>query len=418
MEQDTFIWATGIEDTFVVQPHPRTGRILDEYELTQHYRFWREDLERAAQLGVRFMRYGIPWHRVEPAPGRFDWAWTDRVLEHMVVRLGITPIVDLVHYGTPPWLEQQFFTPAYPQRVETYVRAFVERYRSLSRYYTPLNEPSIHARYCGLLGIWPPYARSWRGYVRVMLQLCRGIAGATRAIRELVPDAVVVHVEAGALYRTHDPALQQHVELRDHANYLGLDLLYGRVTRQHPLWSWLVERLRVGESELTWFAEEGKAFRADWIGVNYYPQWSTHELYCRNGVLDERLPNLGADGLERLLRVYHARTGAPVFISECAARGAVALRARWMDASIGRVCHLHQSGFPVIGYTWWPLFSLVTWTYLRGRYPLERYLAHMGLWDLRRAPDGTLERCRTPLVDRFAEYVRTGLCRAAGRNPL
>jgi|DewCreStandDraft_5_1066085.scaffolds.fasta_scaffold00194_21 beta-glucosidase len=418
MAQPTFIWATGIEDTFVTQPHPRTGRTLDEYELTQHYRFWREDLDRAAELGVRFMRYGIPWHRVEPAPGRFEWSWTDRVLEYMVARLGITPIVDLMHYGTPLWLERQFLSPDYPQRVEAYVRAFLERYRSLSRYYTPLNEPSINARYSGLLGIWPPYARSWRGYVQVLLQLCRGIVGTARAIRELVPDAVLVHVEAGAIYRTQDPSLQPQVELRDHANYLGLDLLYGRVTPEHPLWCWLVDRLRVSERELTWFCAEGAGFRADWIGVNYYPQWSTHELYRRGDTLDERLPNLGADGLEHLLRIYHARTGAPVFISECAARGAVAVRARWMDEAIARVCRLHQNGFPVIGYTWWPLFSLVTWTYLRGRYPLDRYLAHMGLWDLRGAPDGTLERRRTPLVDRFREYVLHGLCRAPRHNPL
>ncbi|MER3406713.1 MAG: hypothetical protein C4289_17395, partial [Chloroflexota bacterium] len=75
-----------------------------------------------------------------------------------------------------------------------------------------------------------------------------------------------------------------------------------------------------------------------------------------------------------------------------------------MDASIGRVCHLRQSGFPVIGYTWWPLFSLVTWTYLRGRYPLERYLAHMGLWDLRRAPDGTQADMDSPIATVMRQF--------------
>jgi len=42
-----FRFAVGIEDTFV--PHGFPGhRALDEYELTQHYRFWSEDLGLAA----------------------------------------------------------------------------------------------------------------------------------------------------------------------------------------------------------------------------------------------------------------------------------------------------------------------------------------------------------------------------------
>ena len=41
--EDGFRFAVGIEDTFV--PHAFPGhRALDEYELTQHYRFWSEDL--------------------------------------------------------------------------------------------------------------------------------------------------------------------------------------------------------------------------------------------------------------------------------------------------------------------------------------------------------------------------------------
>src|SRR6266511_199508 len=75
-----FIWATGIEDTFIVDPHPVTGRTLDEYELTGHYDQWAEDIDRVAELGVAAVRYGIPWYRVEPCPGEFDWSWTDKVL--------------------------------------------------------------------------------------------------------------------------------------------------------------------------------------------------------------------------------------------------------------------------------------------------------------------------------------------------
>ncbi len=102
-EPDSFVWCTGIEDTFVFEPHSRTNRALDEYELTGHYDRWREDIGHMAELGVSAARYGIPWYRVSPAQGKWDWSFADRSLDHML-HLGIDPIVDLVHYGTPGWM--------------------------------------------------------------------------------------------------------------------------------------------------------------------------------------------------------------------------------------------------------------------------------------------------------------------------
>src|SRR3954454_14793253 len=104
LRPEFFFWATGIEDTFITAPWPATGRTLDEYELTQHYQRWREDLGLIAELGVRAARYGFPWYRVNPAPARYDWSWPDQTLD-VILESGVRPIVDLVHYGTPDWLE-------------------------------------------------------------------------------------------------------------------------------------------------------------------------------------------------------------------------------------------------------------------------------------------------------------------------
>jgi hypothetical protein len=151
-----FVWAVGIEDTFVPQPHPRTGRLLDEYVLTEHDVRWYDDLELVAGLGVGCMRWGVPWHRVELAPGRFRWTFVDGVLGAME-QLRIRPIIDLVHYGTPEWLEQGFVNPDYGRRVAAYAAAFAERYADLAPAYTPLNEPDVTALFCGRHGTWPPY---------------------------------------------------------------------------------------------------------------------------------------------------------------------------------------------------------------------------------------------------------------------
>ena len=95
-----FFWATGIENTFIPQERPGL-RALDEYELTQHYRLWRADIDRVAELGISHIRWGIPWYRVNPRPGEFEWSWIDDVLDYLVNQRGIQPIVDLMHYGTP-----------------------------------------------------------------------------------------------------------------------------------------------------------------------------------------------------------------------------------------------------------------------------------------------------------------------------
>src|SRR5689334_19908688 len=99
---DSFFWATGIEDTFITEPHPLTGRTLDEYELTEHYERWESDLKLIAQLGVSHARYGLPWHRINPGPGQWQWEFADKTLASLL-DLGIEPIVDLVHYGLPRW---------------------------------------------------------------------------------------------------------------------------------------------------------------------------------------------------------------------------------------------------------------------------------------------------------------------------
>ena len=193
-----FIWASGIEDSFV--PQARSGhRALDEYELMGHYEHWREDLKIARGLGLRALRWGVPWYRVEPEHGKFDWSWIDQVLNYLVHELDITPIIDLMHYGCPFWLRREFASDRYPDAVGAYTAAFVERYKGLVDWYTPLNEPLVNALMCGKRGLWPPYLRGDSGYVKIMLQLVKGILNSSSVIKELDPGAMLVRCRS---YRT------------------------------------------------------------------------------------------------------------------------------------------------------------------------------------------------------------------------
>ncbi|MEZ4867560.1 MAG: family 1 glycosylhydrolase [Caldilineaceae bacterium] len=398
---DGFCWATGIEDTFVPQVRPGM-RALDEYELTQHYRFWREDLDRAADLGIQAIRWGIPWYRVQPKASAWDWRWVDDVLDYMVNVKGLTPILDLMHYGTPLWLDNSFINSGYPALVANYAGAVAARYKSLVRYYTPLNEPAINAEWCGERGDWPPYLSGDDGYVKVMLAVTKGIVLTVQALRAEQPEMQTVHVEALRNYWTADPAIAARVELYNNQQFLSTDLTTGQVTEQHPFFAYLLN-YGATEHELRWFGDHAVHF--DYLGANFYP-WSYGELLERkNGALYWPRRRTSGAAIATVLTTAYARYQIPIMVTETSAKGSVAVRARWMDESIRAVHDLRAQGLPIVGYTWFPLFSMFDWYYRRQRRPLAHYLIHLGLYDTAFDEAGILQRHSTPLVERYRQHL-------------
>jgi beta-glucosidase len=398
---ESFIWAGGIEDTFVPQALPGM-RPLEEYELTQHYEQWRDDLRRAASLGITMLRWGVPWYRAEPQPGVFDWSWTDEVLDFMVNELKIQPIVDLMHYGTPLWLEASFDDPAYSGLVAAYEGAFAERYRGLVRYYTPLNEPVVNALQCGRFGQWPPYLRGEQGYVRVLLQLARGMQNCARAIRAADPDAVLVAVEAMGWCRPASEAAWTAAEERDLGELLPWDLTCGAVDLAHPLYGYLLAN-GATEEELRVLRERG--VRHDLFGVNFYP-WSACELAVGpEGQVAQRPVPRDGRLLADVLRRSYAHAGVPLIVTETSANEPAEGRAAWMDETLAAVREVRAEGVPVIGYTWFPIFSMIEWDYRNSTRPVAEHLLHLGLWDAHFDADGVLVRHETPLVAKYRGLV-------------
>lgn len=398
---EELIWATGIEDTFVPQGRPG-HRPLDEYQLMGHYEHWREDLGLARDLGVQAIRWGIPWYRVEPFPGEFDWSWTDQVIPYLVEELRINPILDLMHYGCPFWLRREFASDDYPRAVAAYARAVAERYKGLVRWYTPLNEPIVNALFCGKKGLWPPYLRGDAGYLKVMLQLVRGIQRTVEAIKEVDPGALMVHVEATGLTRAARADLLALAVEDQRRGFLAYDLIAGRITPDHPLYTWLL-RNGAGPDELSGIRRD--AVPLDVIGMNFYPQWSTQQVSVnRKGRLEWRAVEQDGAGFVHLIEDYHKHYGVPIMVTETSAKGAVDVRARWLETSVAAIHRLRAEGVPVIGYTWFPLFTMIDWRYRYGKRPVEDYRLDLGLYTL--APEGAERRWRpTPLVEQFRRYV-------------
>lgn len=398
---EEFLWAGGIENTFV--PQTRSGhRSLDEYELMGHYEHWREDLSLARDLGLKALRWGVPWYKVEPASNQFDWNWTDKVIPFMVEELKILPIIDLMHYGCPFWLKKEFANKNYPKYVARYAAEFSKRYKGLIRWYTPLNEPIINALMCGMRGLWAPYLKGEEGYIKIMLQLAKGIIRTVEAIKEIQPDSVMVHVEATGLTRTIREDLTSLAREEKHRGYLCYDLISGLFTHNHLLFSWLV---RNGASPDDLAELSQNKITLDVLGMNFYPQWSTKQLYIdEKGRIAFREVEHEGEGFSELITDYYERYQVPIMITETSAVGSDEVRERWLESSVSMIKNLRLKGVPVIGYTWFPLFTMVDWRYRFSDEPLENFYLELGLYRLNRKSKGK-RWLETPLVEQMKSCI-------------
>ena len=87
-------------------------------------------------------------------------------------------------------------------------------------------------------------------------------------------------------------------------------------------------------------------------------------------------------------------------ITETASLGSIRRRLAWMSDSISATFKIREQ-IPIVGYTWWPLFGLIAWSYRQGHRPLEKYILQMGLWNL----DSNLNRIKTSLVDSYRAFT-------------
>src|SRR6266480_792850 len=118
-----FMFGVGIECSC---PTIEGGVRVDELRDTGHYEMWRTDLKLVRELGLRYLRYGPPIYRIWRNKDDYDWTWLDPVM-HEMRRLGIVPIIDLLHFGLPDWLGD-FQNPQWPQYFAEYAGCFAERY--------------------------------------------------------------------------------------------------------------------------------------------------------------------------------------------------------------------------------------------------------------------------------------------------
>jgi beta-glucosidase/6-phospho-beta-glucosidase/beta-galactosidase len=368
-----FAFATGIEcsNPLVVDENGRPLR-RDLLEECGHYKHWREDLQLVKDLGTPCLRYGLPNHRIHLAPDKYDWTFSDQVLAE-IQRLGITPILDLLHFGIPQWMGD-FQNPEMPVHFANYAGAVAQRYPWV-RAYTPVNEIYVAARNSGWHGLWNERLTTTQGFVTALKHLVAANLLASAAIARHRPNAIIVQSES-AEYTHHVSAKPSHeIKLRNKLIFLSLDLLYSKAPDADVLLFLLDNGMT--RDEFMWFMKTAPAgFQV--MGNDYYGH--NEKLLLPDGTMTYGEDVLGWYLIT--LRYYH-RYYKPVMHTETNTPFPNEAP-RWLWKQWTNVLRMRRDGIPVLGFTWYSLTDQMDW---QSQLAQKRGLVNeCGLYDLNRKP--------------------------------
>jgi beta-glucosidase/6-phospho-beta-glucosidase/beta-galactosidase len=369
-EAGNFMFATGIECSYPTIDHGQTRRdLLAECD---HYNRFKEDLALVHDLGLKVLRYGLPYYRIHKGPGEYDWEFADAAMAEMQ-RLGITPILDLLHFGVPDWLGN-FQNPELPVHFADYCGAVAQRYPWV-RYYTPVNEIYVTAKFSGKDGIWNEQLKTDQGFVTAIKHLVAASIMGNQQIAKYRPDCVIVQSESAEFTHELRATRTPEIQLGNKLRFLSLDLLYAH----HPdaeVLNYLYDN-GMTRREYDWFmAGEPPGYQV--MGNDYYGR--NERIILPNG---EICTSMDVLGWYTITHDYYQRYKKPVMHTETnileAKDGPTWLWKQWVN-----ILRMRKDGVPVLGFTWYSLIDQVDWD--KG---LERKVGQVnacGLYDLDRKP--------------------------------
>lgn len=379
-----FMFATGIECS---NPTIRGGSIRrDLLAECGHYQHWRRDLELVVESGLRFLRYGLPYHAVHVGPGVYDWSFADLAMAEMR-RLGIEPILDLLHFGVPDWIGN-FQNPALPRYFAEYAAAVAARYPWV-RYWTPVNEIYVSARMSTLDGLWNEQIKTDHAFVTALKHLTAASKLACAAIVARRPDAVIVHSESAEIVHEARMLPTPAVVLANQQRFLALDLLFARPSC--PAMSAYLADCGLTAAEHAWFMRaEPVGYQI--LGADYYGRNEHIVKPC-----GRRFATEDVMGWYLIARDYLERYGKPLMHTETNVFDPKAAPG-WLWKQWVSILRMRQDGMNVLGFTWYSLVDQVDWDVGLGE--LRGVVNGCGLYDMDRKPNPVAAEYRA-LIEEF-----------------
>jgi beta-glucosidase/6-phospho-beta-glucosidase/beta-galactosidase len=386
LENLRFMFAVGIECS---NPVVDGGVRVDELQATGHYEHWKKDLQLVRDLGLRFLRYGPPIHRIFTGPGQYRWELLDPIMAEMQ-HLRIKPIIDLVHFGLPDWLNN-FQNPDWPKHVADYATAFCERYPWV-RYFTPVNEIFVTAQFSAAFGWWNERMMSDYAFVTNLKHCVRASMLSMRNILRLRADAIFIFSESTEYVHPGSPKMVPRASFLNERRFLSLDLLFGHDVSA-TMYQYLLHS-GMSPDEYQWFRGQADLRSHCIMGTDYY--------ITNEHILREDGSTIGAGdvyGYYVITRQYFDRYRLPVMHTETNRVSHVAVEWLWKEWM--NLLRLREDGVPIVGFTWFGLVDMKDWdsalTKIRG------HVNKVGLYTLDRRPR-KVAREYQKLVENFSSF--------------
>jgi len=365
-----FMFATGIECSYPTIDNGKTRR--DMLEECGHYKNMKQDLGLVKELGLNVLRYGLPYYSISKSDGKYDWSFADEAMNE-IKRLGITPILDLMHFGVPDWIGN-FQNPELPIHFAKYADAVAERYPWV-RFYTPVNEIYVSAKASAKDGLWNEQKKDDKSFVTAIKNLVASSIMANHMIAKRKPNCIIVQSESAEYVHEFSATISKETKLINKLRFLSLDLLYA-----HPpdadVCMYLLDNGLTRE-EFDWFmAGEPPGYQI--MGNDYYGRNETIKLPDGSS-----LNASDVLGWYQVTKEYYERYKKPVMHTETnvlnADEAVMWLYKQWIN-----VLQIRKDGIPVLGFTWYSLIDQVDWDVelaeKRGK------INSCGLYDFNRKP--------------------------------
>jgi beta-glucosidase len=346
VDQLRFMFAVGIECSYpMIEGNVR----VDQFRDTGHYEMWHQDLKLVRELGLRYLRYGPPLYRIFRGKDDYDWSFLDPVM-HEMRRLGIVPIIDLLHCGLPDWLGD-FQNPEWPMHFADYARQFAERYPWV-RFYTPVNEIYITAQFSAAFGWWNERMMSDVAFITNLKHCVKAAILAMQAILHLRPDTIFIFSESTEYVHPGSPAMVQQAHFMNERRFLSLDLLLGEDVSA-TMYRYLMSS-GMSQEEYLWFREQRELRTHCIMGTDYY--------ITNEHIIKPSGHSLGAGdvyGYYVITRQYFDRYRLPVMHTETNRSEKHAIEWLWKEWM--NLLRLRDDGVPIIGFTWYGLVDMKDW---------------------------------------------------------
>ena len=378
-----FMFATGIECSY---PTIGNGTIRrDLLEETDHYNRYKEDLGLVKELGLKVLRYGLPYYKIHLAPGKFDWSFADAAMAEMK-RLGICPILDLMHFGLPDWLEN-YQNPEIPLHFADYASEVAKRYPWV-RYYTPVNEIYVTCRASAKDGLWNEQLKSDKAFVTAMKHTVAASIMATHCIAEQRPNAIIVQSESAEYIHETKTVQSAGIKLENAQRFLSFDLLYS-IHPEADMYIYLMDNGFTKE-EYDWFmAGEPPGYQI--MGNDYYGRNERILLPDGKMIVAEDIM-----GWYQITKEYYNRYKKPVFHTETNTFDEKQAP-NWLWKQWVNILRMRREGVPVLGFTWYSLLDQIDWDISLAE--KNGKINACGLYDLDRKPRPVADAYRSLLEE-------------------